>query len=106
MKVKFLKYKIIKVWNSKWNILSGFINFIFRKVRIEKIAKERISICRSNKCGYYDKDSSMDKSIGNLGQESCGACGCVISIKTRCLEVSCGMEDIDKLPLWQKYDKI
>lgn len=63
------------------------------------IAKKRSEICRSNKCGYYDKDGTAEATFIK-GSPACGLCGCNEKLKTRCLSCNCALQDIGKVPLW------
>lgn len=90
-----------KIWENRNKIFEGIKNFIFRKQYIEKIANERINICRQNTCGFYDQYGISEMAIGNMNKESCAACGCVLQLKTRSLKSSCGLEEIDLTPLWK-----
>lgn len=80
-----------KVWENKADILEGFKNKIFKKEHIESLAEERLSICRSNQCGFYDKDGISDEALVK-GAESCRSCGCDLSLKTRCLHCKCPID--------------
>lgn len=45
-----------------------------------EIAEKRLSICESNKCGYY---------LPNDDNPRCGHCGCFLKIKTKWAKESC-----------------
>lgn len=103
--IKDVWYKLIRICINRYKILSGILNILFKKYPTEYIAKDRLNICRSNICGYYDKHGDSDKAIGNCGEESCAACGCILKIKVRSMECSCGLEELDKEPLWKSVVK-
>ncbi len=89
-----------KAWENRAKIWEGLKNKTFKKDDVEQLAEERISICRSNKCGYYDKDGTSDIAVFK-GKESCGACGCRLDWKTRALSSNCGLEELKQEPLWK-----
>jgi len=80
--------KIQTAWKNKEDILEGFKNRTLKKEHIEEIAAERLKICKSNVCGVYDPTGSSKKAVLK-GTESCGDCGCNLSLKTRCLHCKC-----------------
>jgi hypothetical protein len=45
---------LIEIWKKKGKIFEGVRNAIFKREDVEGIAKERLAICRSNRCGCYD----------------------------------------------------
>lgn len=94
-----MKINIIKLWKAKGQIMEGVVNSIFKKEDVEEIAAERLVICRSNVCGFYDPDGSSEKAY-YLGEESCGACGCKLDWKVRSLSSSCGLIEAGLEPLW------
>ncbi len=101
--------KISTIWKNKVQILEALKNNIFKKEHVEEIAKERIAICRSNKCGYYDKDGSSPKAM-SPGSESCGDCGCILLSditggKTRCLSCKCPQGLWDAILTQDESDK-
>lgn len=63
-------------------------NKVFKKEHVEEIAEERLTICRSNPCNKYDKLGITEKVVVK-GFESCGDCGCNLSLKTRSLSSEC-----------------
>ena len=77
---------IIKdIWKNKKLIWQGFINTIFKKRYVEKIANERAEICKA--CEFYDPEG---KDCGVPGTQPCCAnCGCSIALKTRSLAAEC-----------------
>jgi hypothetical protein len=93
--------KLYKISKSKAKIIEGLKNKIFKKEEVEEVAKERLEICRSNQCGFYDEKGISEMAV-IPGIESCGACGCSLSLKTRCLSCRCGLEDVEgRIPLWE-----
>jgi hypothetical protein len=84
-------------------IIKGFWRTLFKDGRTELIAKERLEICRSNKCGYYDPQGKSEAAYIK-GVESCGACGCVLETKVRCLDCVCGLEEVGSVPLWREQE--
>lgn len=97
--MKITSENIIKIWKNKSQIIEGITNSIFKKEDIEEIATERLTICRTNKCGFYDPEGKSDKAF-YPGEESCGCCGCKLAWKTRSLSSACALKDIGKIPLW------
>jgi hypothetical protein len=83
-----LKENIIKIWKNKGHIYEGIRNSIFKKEDVEDIANERLLICRSNLCGFYDPLGTSEAAVVK-GAESCGNCGCKLSYKTRALSSEC-----------------
>lgn len=79
---------LIELWKKKGKILEGIGNSIFKKEDVEHIAEERLKICRSNKCGYYDPLGNSEAAVIK-GVESCGACGCKLAWKSRALSDEC-----------------
>jgi len=73
-------------------IAEGVYNTIVVKQEVEKIAEERIAICR--KCSF---DSKV---VGRKGYERCLKCKCNLNWKTHSLSASC---PIDK---WQAVEGI
>lgn len=92
--------KISKIWNNRSKILEGVWNATFPKEYIENIAEERLSICRSNICGVYDPEGKSQKAV-LPGFESCGGCGCSLKYATRALSKNCGLEELNREPLWK-----
>ena len=60
-------------------ILDGWKNYIFENEEIERIAKERITICST--CEELRKNNT------------CKLCGCKMAIKTRSIDSECPHED-------------
>jgi hypothetical protein len=61
---------------------------MFKKEHVEEIAEERLTICRQNTCNSYDEKGETEKVVVK-GFESCGDCGCNLSLKTRSLSSEC-----------------
>lgn len=62
------------------------------------VADERVSICESNKCGYYDKDGVGEKVVLK-GKPACLICGCNIRLLANSDE-GCSLSELKKEPLW------
>lgn len=76
----------MKIEPSK--IFEGFKNDLFPpkelKRLIEEVSQERLSIC---------KDCPFNTTPGKIKSWSrCGACGCFLKQKTKCLSCNCGIE--------------
>lgn len=67
------------------------LNAAFRKEKVEEIAKTRIAICESNKCGSYDTAGAgcMIPGTQPCCDERTGGCGCSLEFKIRSLSSSC-----------------
>lgn len=65
----------------------------------QTLAEQRIKICRSNKCGFYDKNGTSEKAFIK-GKEACAGCGCNLAAKTSSQDSYCYLKDIGKIPLW------
>lgn len=74
-----------EIWKNKALIWEGFINKLFRKRYVERIAAERQEIC--NYCDYLDEKG--DDCFISGTQPCCSECGCSLSMKTRSLASSC-----------------
>lgn len=79
---------LIKIWKKKDQIVEGIKNSIFKKEDVELIANERLSICRTNDCGFYDPLGDSENAVVK-GSESCADCGCKLSFKSRALSDEC-----------------
>lgn len=95
-----MKINPIYLWQQKGKIAEGIKNSIFKQDHIEQIAEERLAICRSNKCGFYDPKGESENAYFP-GQESCGQCGCKLSWLTRSLSSNCSLINEGKEPLWK-----
>lgn len=91
-------YKIKTIFKNLFGILAGFWNKYFGSKRAKKVAEERITICRTNKCKKYDLLGTSKPAMewGNMGKECCGHCGCDLTILTASLQESCRADK----PLW------
>jgi hypothetical protein len=93
--------KLQTVWRSKEKIAEGFYNvYINHDTDIQKTIEERIAICESNQCGYYDAAGTGER-VALKGQPACGLCGCNKKLKAGCLSCRCALADIGKIPLWE-----
>lgn len=93
------KENLLRIWKNKNQILEGVVNKLFTNDHIEEIANERLAICQSNICGYYDADGSSERAVVK-GKASCAGCGCALEFKTRCLSCHCHLQDEQQHPLW------
>lgn len=91
--------KFCQAWKNRKKIIEGIKNFLFPNSYIERIAEERMTICESNVCGFFDKDGTSDK-VYVKGSAGCMACGCKLSWKCRSLSSSCGLDGTGQVPLW------
>lgn len=95
-----LKEILSTAWKNRSQIAEGFYNtYINNTDQIKAEGEKRLGICRSNQCGFYDATGTSEKAVMK-GSESCGSCGCVLSLKTACLSCSCALKDIEQPPLW------
>ena len=92
-------HKIQEVWKNKWKILSGIWNSKFGTKEIKSIAETRLSICQSNKCGFYDAEGKSENTFIK-GEPACGVCGCNIKFLVNSLESKCSLQELGKEPLW------
>ena len=93
-----------QIWKNKDKILEGIKNKYLKKKdkdKLKSIAEKRISICRTNQCGFYDKDGSSKKAVIK-GLEACSGCGCNLEIKGYSLSSHCYLKDIGEKPLWEE----
>ncbi len=88
-----------KIWKNKFKIFEGIKNFIIRKKRVEEIAKTRMAICKSCKYGFYGGECA-----DSSNKTCCGACGCILKLKVRCLSCTCGAEEEGLEPLWRAVE--
>lgn len=98
-KEKNMLDKLKKIIENKSQILEGIKNTVFKKEHVEIVAQARMDICKTNVCGYYDPEGKSKAAV-IPGQPSCGACGCSLELKTRCMSCKCGLETLNKIPLW------
>lgn len=99
-----LNQKLRLLWRNKKQILQGYFRLLFKSIKTEEVAEERLKICRTNKCGKYDPTGSSPNAFVP-GAESCGACGCALKAKVRCMECECGLVELNLEPLWRKEIK-
>jgi hypothetical protein len=80
-----------KIYEQRKLILEGIKNTIFKKEVIEKIAAERMEICKTNECGSFDETGDGCEVSGT--QPCCsnhtGGCGCSLKLATRALSKDC-----------------
>lgn len=96
--------KIKKIIKNRSQILEGLKNTVFKDEDVEKIAEARLDICKTNACGYYDPEGKSEEAIVK-GQPACAACGCALEVKVRCMSCRCGLETLNKIPLWVEMEK-
>ena len=82
-----------QIWTHRKQIFEGIHNSLFKKDLVEKIAAERMLICKG--CPLIDLTG--EKCVVPGTQPCCGACGCKLSLKTRSLSSECEHPDG---PLW------
>ena len=92
--------KLSKAWKNRKKIWEGMWNSWFPNSYVEGIAKERLQICRSNICGFHDKDGISEAAYVK-GAESCSSCGCKLSFAVRSLSKECGIVEKGLPPLWE-----
>lgn len=93
--------KLKTAWRSKEKIAEGIYNvYLNHKGDIQKTIADRVAICESNVCGYYDAAGEGDN-VALKGQPACGLCGCNKLLKAGCLSCTCALRDIGKMPLWE-----
>lgn len=93
--------KIKFIWDHKYNIIKGFTNLFLNKNK--KVKEERLSICRTNTCGFYDPNGESANAYFP-GKESCGVCGCYLKALCSDLDSICSLHEINKEPLWKNTD--
>jgi hypothetical protein len=86
--MKINKENIIKIWKSRNQIIEGIRNSVFTRDDVRELANERITTCRSNKCGFYDAEGKSEAAFVK-GAESCGSCGCKLAWATKALSYEC-----------------
>jgi hypothetical protein len=98
--------KLLKIWKDRKEIIQGIYNYYlnFKKAKqIKNMSEERLKICRSNKCGYYDQSGTSEKVFIN-GEEACGVCGCNLKFLTSSQDSQCSLDQVNKEPLWNKQN--
>jgi hypothetical protein len=83
-----------QIWTHRKQIFEGITNSIFKKDIVEKIAAERMMICKA--CPIIDLEGSKCMVPGT--QPCCGDCGCKLGLKTRSLSSECTHPDGPKWP--------
>lgn len=91
--------KAQQIWKDKWKIINGFWNTIFGSKKIKTIAEQRMKICESNKCGFFDKGGVSEKAFIK-GEDACSICGCNIQLLVNSMESKCSLQELGKEPLW------
>jgi len=85
-------------------LLEGINNSIFVKDEVEKVAEERINICKQ--CPYYSPNAIASGLITTKRPDAfCIDCGCNMYLKTRALSAHCPLGDPsshypDEEPKW------
>lgn len=85
------RINLIELWKKKGKIFEGITHSIFKREDVEAIAEQRLAICRSNSCGYHDREGTSPNAVMK-GSESCASCGCKLAWKTRALSDACPMD--------------
>lgn len=94
------KKTLIEIWKEKNQIVEGIKNSVFKKEDVEEVANQRLAICRTNACGFYDPEGKSENAYFR-GIESCGQCGCNLTWLTRSLSSSCSLiHEEGRTPLW------
>jgi len=88
------------IWKNRKKILEGIFNTWFPNAYVERIANQRLSICKSNVCGFYDEKGISENCIIQ-GKPCCSGCGCNDVFKTHSLSSHCTLKDMGKTPLWE-----
>lgn len=88
MKTNLNKTNLILIWKKRDKILEGIMHSVFKREDVELIANERLSVCKSNKCGHYDPEGTSPAAVVK-GAPSCASCGCKLQWKTRALSDEC-----------------
>ena len=96
--------KIHEIWKNKYEIANGIWNYFFGSRKAKEVAKKRLEICRSNVCGFYDKDGESSVAFFP-GQESCGQCGCLLKTLCASQQATCSLINIGQAPLWEPQNK-
>ena len=76
------------------NIMEGTINSIFVRDSVEKVAEQRMNICKT-----CDFDSEVQRNRGThlpRLDHHCTACGCILHLKVRCIACNCGIERLNE----------
>ena len=78
-----------KIWQSKFLILAGLLNKIFKRDPVEVIYNKRLRICKQ--CPL--RDVLGNKCLVPGTGPCCGQCGCSESVKLRSLDSECPHPD-------------
>lgn len=104
MGLSSLKEKLQTAWTNRNQIAEGFYNaYVHSSQEVKEEALRRLSICRENKCGYYDPNGTSERAVFK-GKESCGGCGCDLYAKAHAMSASCYLADFkdpEHPPLWE-----
>lgn len=100
MKTSSILKKSKRIWRSKFQIINGLINYITEDMFAAKVSIDRMHFCLH--CEHYDENGTSELAIGNGGGESCDICGCLLQVKTRCLECECALSELGREPLWKE----
>lgn len=86
------------------NIYEGWKNHLFPKEElkelINKVAKERIEICRT--CPLHSSKHNTPLRF----DEHCTHCGCTLSAKTKCLSCKCPIDKWDSVISEEQEEEI
>lgn len=92
--------KLKEIWKNKFKILKAFYAYIKGDKRTVDMSQERLKICQSNICGYYDAFGTSDNAVVK-GNAACGICGCNLKIMSSLAEAECSLSSIGSNPLWE-----
>ena len=67
--------------------------------KIVQMSKERLSICQTNQCRYYDAKGRSEIAVVK-GKPACGICGCNLHLLTSLPDSICSLQELNKQPLW------
>lgn len=99
-----LKEKLKLFWENRGNIVEGFYNgYVSCSPEIKQEALRRLTICRSNICGWHNPDGENNDNMKAAfpGKESCGGCGCDLYAKCHAMHLQCYLGDSGGTPLWE-----
>ena len=94
-----MKQKIQEIWKNKVLIIQGIWNYFFGSRKTKEVAKNRLQICQSNKCGFYDATGQSEKAFIK-GEPACEVCGCHLSFLVASMESKCSLQELNQDPLW------
>lgn len=78
--------KLIKIWKFRNQILTGFMNKLFKDSDVEVMYQKRLKACMG--CPLYDTLGTNCYVVGT--QPCCSECGCSLALKLRSPESECG----------------